>query len=398
MMLKPSPRSQTANGLAHDTALVASGLGVALPKGRGLGRLWGPRHWALRHIDFELKRGETMGVLGRNGAGKSTLLRALAGIIMPDEGTLRIAPNLNCVILAPGAGFDNELTGRENVYASALFHGHLPDAVRKHIEEIIEFSEIGEWIDEPVSIYSAGMRARLGFSLSLFMPSDVLMIDETLSAGDTAFRQKAREAILSLISSGRSVIVVSHNLDMMRILCSRGLLIDRGKQISFGSIDDVITEYHDRNTMLEPELDDANAPTDSAGLGESGIIETLGNERLVTRIARRNTHAEYLKAEQKLARASARLIELQTAFIDQLRSGDDAAKLRNLDKRCSMARERMEKAQADRDQCFEESERARTVDERVLQDMREFRTSAGASGSQAALAEGAPRAVGPDSD
>lgn len=228
---------------ADGMVLRAMDLGVRLPKGRGIARLWSTGHWAFREVSFALKRGETIAVLGPNGSGKSTLLRALAGILQPDEGQVRIAPGLSATILAPGAGFDNLLTGRENIFNVALYHGFMPQAVARHIEEIVEFSEIGSWIDQPVGTYSAGMRARLGFALSLYLPTDTLMIDETLSAGDASFREKARGAVHQMLASDQTVIVVSHNPETLRGMCDTALMMDGGRMISSGPLDEVLEAY-----------------------------------------------------------------------------------------------------------------------------------------------------------
>ena len=229
-----------AEDVARGLALRVSDLGLRLPMGRGTARLWGQHHWALRGINIEVMRGESIAILGRNGSGKSTLLRAIAGIIAANEGRISIAPGLTAAILSPGAGFENNLTGRENLINSALYQGFLPKVVRAKMDEIVELSGIGDWVDQPVAIYSAGMRARLGLSLALHLPTDVLMIDESLSAGDAAFRAKAEVMIDELISSDRTVILVSHNLETLRTMCTRGVVLDRGRQIAACGIDEAI--------------------------------------------------------------------------------------------------------------------------------------------------------------
>ncbi|CFX26602.1 putative Teichoic-acid-transporting ATPase [Candidatus Filomicrobium marinum] len=234
------PRELSANDIAQGLAVRVTRMGVKLPLGRGASRLWGRRHWALRDINFEVQRGEAIGVLGNNGSGKSSLLRAIAGIISPDEGEIGVAPDLSAAILSPGAGFQPHLTGRENVYNSSLYQGHLPKTVVSKFQEIVEFAGIGAWVDQPVATYSAGMRLRLGFSLALHLPPDVLMIDETLSAGDTAFRARAKELIEQLISSERTVLIVSHNADTLRGLCTKGVVLDRGRQIAVCDISEAI--------------------------------------------------------------------------------------------------------------------------------------------------------------
>jgi lipopolysaccharide transport system ATP-binding protein len=375
-LFKSRAGALSAAELDDNLAVAVTDLGVSLPKGRGANRLWGPRHWAVRHVNFELRRGETIGVLGRNGAGKTTLLRTLAGIIAPDEGEMRLAPNLECVILAPGAGFENDLTGRENIYTSALFHGHLPQVVRPLVEDIIAFAEIGDWIDEPVGIYSAGMRARLGFALSMFMPSDILMIDETLSAGDMAFRNKASEAIAALMASGRTVVVVSHNLDTMRMLCARGILLDGGKQVAYGDIEDVILEYHDRVERRTGQRVDG-------GDGENGMgrnIAEIRGERETTRSSRRKSYTQFQMSERALAEASATLIAAQTDMIAHLRNRRSlkTAKFAKLEKSLAEARKAVKKATTERDAWQKEFGDAKERDEAVLQNMRDVRSSVSA--------------------
>ncbi|MEM7191310.1 MAG: ABC transporter ATP-binding protein [Pseudomonadota bacterium] len=357
---KHSSGALTPEEIDQDLVAVATDLGVSLPKGRGLRRLWGERHWALRHVNFSVKRGETIGVMGRNGSGKSTLLRTLAGIIMHDEGGLRFAANLDRMILAPGAGFDSELTGRENLFASALLQGHLPDVVRPRVDDIIAFSELGTWADQPVGIYSAGMRTRLGFALSLFLPSDMLMIDETLSAGDAVFRDKAKEAILSLASSGRTVIIVSHNPEMIQTMCTRGLVLDAGKQIACGSIDEIVLEY--RNQTMSPlQQRKAKLNGDRNNKQDDHVFEyldmdstssTLARKAEDARILQREAQMDWLKSERVLDDASTDLIAVQQDFIAYLRkhSADkETLELSDLESKFREASEAEAAARSERD-------------------------------------------------
>ncbi len=224
-------------------AAVIHELGVALPLGRGLRRLYSDKHWAFRNVTFNIRDGETIALLGRNGSGKTTFLRALAGIIAPDEGSLNLRPGLNAQILSPGAGFVGQLTGRENLVSSAILQGFTLEELKNVEERILEIAEIGHWIDQPVSTYSAGMRARLGFSLSVCLPSDLLLIDESLSAGDPPFREKARNLINELVESRRTVILVSHGLRYLSQVCDRGVILDGGKLREVGKIDTVLDSY-----------------------------------------------------------------------------------------------------------------------------------------------------------
>lgn len=226
-----------------DNAIAIRDLGIAMPTGRGVSRLWNEKHWVFRNVTLNIKRSESLAVLGRNGSGKSTLLRVLAGILEPDEGTAEMQPDLKAHILAPGAGFVFHMTGRENLFYSGIMQGFSKDEIKEQEEKIIEFSEIGKWIDEPVGAYSSGMRARLGFSLSIFLASDVLMIDESLSAGDPPFRQKARKAIAELVKSDKTVIMVSHGLRFIQETCARAIIFDRGQLSQAGDTATVLQKY-----------------------------------------------------------------------------------------------------------------------------------------------------------
>lgn len=298
-------------GIGEEYALRVSGLGVRLPKGRGISRLWGEHHWALRGIDFDLRRGEAIGILGRNGSGKSTLLRAIAGIIAIDEGTVSMAPDLTAAILSPGAGFESKLTGRENLINSALYQGFLPRVVKEKLDDIVELSGIGEWIDQPVAIYSAGMRARLGLSLALHLPSDILMIDETLSAGDAAFRAKAKQVIDTLIASDRTVLLVSHNLETLRTMCTRGLVLDRGRQITVCDIDEAIK-------ISKSILLSAAASSEEPGISRRASIEAQIEALQAQLVDWRAENAERAKAARLASHGYLAALERVVAIADKL--------------------------------------------------------------------------------
>ena len=233
------------NELSKDLCLVARDIGVKLPLGRGLKRLWGQSHWPFRHLNFQIRKGESLAILGRNGSGKSTLLRAIADIISVDEGTITRQEGMKSIILAPGVGFDKLNTGRENLINSAIYQGFSHKDIAEKLDAIIDYSELGNWIDQPVSTYSAGMKARLGFSLSIHVPSDILLIDESLSAGDASFRDKASAAVKHLIKSDKTVLLISHNKNMLKEMCENGLLINKGEQIGFGPIEDMLAKYEE---------------------------------------------------------------------------------------------------------------------------------------------------------
>lgn len=200
---------------------------VAVSYRRRAGMLRWSRYWALNDVSFDLYHGETLGIVGKNGAGKSTLLRVLAGIIAPDRGEL---VNYGCRVSLQSlrVGFIEHLTGRENAILSGMLLGLRRDYVEGAMDKIIEFSGLGEFIDQPVKMYSTGMKARLGFSVSIQMDPDVLLIDEVLGVGDAEFRKKSSEAMKEKIHSNKTVVIVSHNDKMIGELCDRVVLIDRG--------------------------------------------------------------------------------------------------------------------------------------------------------------------------
>jgi len=197
--------------------------------------------WPLQDVSFEVNHGEIMGVIGRNGAGKSTLLRVVAGILEPDKG--RIFVDGLAALLALATGFIMTLSGRDNIILGGMMLG----VSRRHMEaiseEIIDFSELKNVIDMPVAIYSTGMRARLGFSVALFTSPEIVLLDETLGVGDAWFQRKSTDALEKMISDSRTVVITSHNADVLRRLCSRVVWIEQGKVQAIGPAKDVVDEY-----------------------------------------------------------------------------------------------------------------------------------------------------------
>jgi len=182
---------------------------------------------ALKSINLEINPGESLGILGRNGAGKSTLLRVISGILRPDHGTM-INNGHSVSLLALQAGFDPVLTGRENAVLSGMLQGLSRREVTSRLDEIHEYSEIGDFFDEPVRTYSTGMCARLGFSIATITRPDVLLIDEVLSVGDQEFRKKSERTLAKRIRSGQSVVLVTHSLAQSQLLCDRVVRIEDG--------------------------------------------------------------------------------------------------------------------------------------------------------------------------
>jgi homopolymeric O-antigen transport system ATP-binding protein len=198
--------------------------------------------WALHDVSFDLKHGETLGVIGRNGAGKSTLLRLLAGILAPDTGTL--VHNTDKVsLLALQAGFIPALTGRENAVLSGILLGMTRDEVEARMDDMVRFAELEQFIDEPVRTYSSGMRARLGFTVAFQADPDVLLIDEVLGVGDEGFKEKSSATMRQKIASDKTVVIVTHQADTVLELCERVVWVEKGVTVEIGDPAAVVGHY-----------------------------------------------------------------------------------------------------------------------------------------------------------
>lgn len=200
-------------------------------------------HRVLDEVSLSLYRGQTLGVLGRNGAGKTTLLRLMAGILAPRSGTITRRPGVTCSLLSLGLGFQLQLTGRDNARLSALLQGASPREADACLDSIQAFSELGSSFDEPVKTYSAGMRARLGFSTALQTQVEILLIDEVLSVGDQAFRQKASAAMRDHITGNQTVVLVSHAEQQIKQMCDRAVWIEDGRLVADGAVEEVMAAY-----------------------------------------------------------------------------------------------------------------------------------------------------------
>lgn len=197
---------------------------------------------ALEHINLTVVEGDRLGIIGHNGAGKSTLLRLLAGIYPPTAGRRRVHGHI-CSIFDIALGFEPEASGWENITYRGYLQGETPRTIRPKIQPIAEFSELGDFLNMPVRYYSAGMMVRLAFSIATAIEPEILIVDEVLSAGDLAFQAKARERMQMLMSSARAVIVVSHDLSSLALLCDRVLWLDHGHARLIGPTDEVIAAY-----------------------------------------------------------------------------------------------------------------------------------------------------------
>jgi lipopolysaccharide transport system ATP-binding protein len=218
---------------------------VAGMVGLGSGRLPADAHptiWALRDVSFEVAPGEVLGVMGRNGSGKSTLMRILARTTVPTEGEAETYGRV-AALLDVGSGFHPDLSGRDNIKLSGAILGMSRDEVRTVHEAIIDFAEIGRFLDTPVKHYSSGMFLRLAFSVSIHLAAEIMLIDEILAVGDAAFQRKCQERIRQAVSSGRTVLFVSHSMASVEALCDRAMVLDAGRVRFSGATADAIAFY-----------------------------------------------------------------------------------------------------------------------------------------------------------
>jgi lipopolysaccharide transport system ATP-binding protein len=200
--------------------------------------------WALRNISFDLRRGESLGVIGGNGAGKSTLLKILAGIIDPDQGHVERG-DLRAAMLSLRIGFVPYLTGRENAILSGMLMGIRRREIERNMDQIIAFSDLEDFIDQRLNTYSAGMKARLGFAVAFLSDPDILLVDEVLGVGDADFKRKSSALMREKIRSDRSVVIVSHTIAQIRALCDRVVWIEKGVTKLVGEVDEVLSQYGD---------------------------------------------------------------------------------------------------------------------------------------------------------
>jgi ABC-type polysaccharide/polyol phosphate transport system ATPase subunit len=208
--------------------------------------------WALRHVSFRVQRGDTIGIIGRNGSGKSTLLRVIAGIYPPDEGKISVGGQVS-TLFSLGAGFQPELSGRDNIYLNGIMMGLTRKLIDSKIDGIIEFSELGEFIEMPVRTYSSGMRSRLGFSIAMHIDKDIVLIDEIMSAGDAAFHQKANAEMCKLIGE-KTVVIVSHSMSTIEKLANKAIWLDKGVIADVGEPREVIKQYLAASHIKETSL------------------------------------------------------------------------------------------------------------------------------------------------
>ena len=197
---------------------------------------------ALDHVSFTLEKGKTLGLIGKNGAGKSTMLKLISGILKPTEGSIRTYGNI-VPMLELGAGFDLELTGKENIYLNGAILGYSKEYLESKYDDIVDFAEIREFIDMPIRNYSSGMMARLAFSIASVVEPEILIVDEILAVGDVAFQEKSFNRMKELMSGGATVLFVSHDLEKIEEMCDKVIWLDHGKVVMFGDTEEVCLAY-----------------------------------------------------------------------------------------------------------------------------------------------------------
>lgn len=205
---------------------------------------------ALDDVSFELEKGKTLGLIGRNGAGKSTMLKLISGILKPTKGTIITRGNI-VPMLELGAGFDLELTGKENIYLNGAILGYSKEYLESKYEEIVEFAEIRDFIDMPIRNYSSGMMARLAFSIASVVQPEILIVDEILAVGDVAFQEKSFARMKELMTGGATVLFVSHDLEKIEEMCDKVIWLNKGKVVMFGDTDDVCNAYRKAQGIKE---------------------------------------------------------------------------------------------------------------------------------------------------
>ena len=209
----------------------------------GLSGAGGGDHRVLNNLDLEIQQGERIGLVGRNGAGKSTLLRIIGGIYPPAGGTVWRDPKKTVALLSLGLGFKGDLSGRDNALLAAMLQGMTRREAKQRLDAIGEFTELGEFFEQPVKTYSSGMRSRLGFATGLLLDTDILLLDEILAVGDQGFRQKAREALRERLAPDKTVLLVHHMEQAIKETCHRAVWLEQGQVRNDGSVTEVLAAY-----------------------------------------------------------------------------------------------------------------------------------------------------------
>lgn len=199
--------------------------------------------WALKDVSFDVKKGEVIGIIGSNGAGKSTLLKVISGVMKPTNGSVEVHGVISPMIEL-GAGFDPELTAHENIYLNGAILGYSKKFIDEKFDEIVEFSELRDFLEVPVKNFSSGMTAKLAFSIATVVNPEILIVDEILSVGDIKFQEKSKNKMMSMINGGTTVLYVSHSLESIKSLCNRVVWLDHGKIVKIGDTNELCDEYY----------------------------------------------------------------------------------------------------------------------------------------------------------
>lgn len=197
---------------------------------------------AVKDVSFQIHAGEAWGLIGANGSGKSTMLKAISGILRPYKGNIMINGNV-APLIELGAGFDAEMTARENIFLNGCVLGHTEAFIQEHFDEIVDFAELHDFLDSPLKNYSSGMRARLGFSIATMVKPDILIVDEILAVGDYKFRKKCEKRMSEMLSGGTTLLFVSHSIDEVRRLCDHAVWLDKGVARMQGDVNEVCDAY-----------------------------------------------------------------------------------------------------------------------------------------------------------
>lgn len=197
---------------------------------------------AIDDVNFQVRRGEAWGLVGTNGSGKSTILKAISGIIKPYKGKVEVKGSI-APLIELGAGFDDNLTARENIFLNGCLLGHSDRYMQEHFQEIVDFAELGEFLDSPIKNYSSGMRARLGFAIATMVKPDILIVDEVLAVGDYKFREKCERRMNEMLEGGTTLLFVSHSIEEVLRLCDHAIWLEKGKTIMMGDVTEVCNSY-----------------------------------------------------------------------------------------------------------------------------------------------------------
>ena len=208
--------------------------------------------WALRDVTFKVVHGESLGIIGPNGAGKSTLLQVLAGIITPSAGVVEVNGHVSS-LLSLGAGFDADLSGRDNIRLAGAFMGLDHAVIEERLPSMVEYADLGPFIDAPIKTYSSGMRARLGFAIATSVNPDILLLDEVLATGDAAFRAKSKERVIGLVKEAKAIVLVTHDMNWVSEYCNKAMLIEQGRIVAEGSPEDVVRLHQEHSARRKAE-------------------------------------------------------------------------------------------------------------------------------------------------